>query len=70
MIQPHCIKARARLDELARSLGKKIVTIKDADDPLLYLERQRYLDALHKAVEDLDEARVVLAGAAGRLERV
>jgi hypothetical protein len=65
---PH-IKARvARLHELTRALRKEIVVIKDADDPLLFMERRRYLDAMYKAVAELDTARVVLAGVAGRLE--
>jgi len=62
MIQLPHIKARVvRLDELTRALCKEIVVIRDAQDPLLYLERRRYLDALHRAVGQLETARVVLA---------
>ncbi len=59
MIQLHGIKARVvRLDELARALRKEIVTIKDADDPLLYLERKQYLNAMLNALAGLEEARL------------
>ncbi len=51
----HQIKARfVRLDELTRSLRKEVLTIRDADDPLLFLERRQYLTALRGAVEGLD----------------
>ncbi len=63
MIQAHHVKTRvARLDELTRSLRKETVVIREAQDPLLYMERRRYLDALHKAVGGLETARVELAG--------
>jgi len=70
MIQLHGVKARiARLDELARALRKEIVVIKDAEDPLLFLERCQYLDAPHKAVGGLETARVMLAAVVKRMER-
>jgi hypothetical protein len=64
VFQLHHVKARVvRLDELTRALRKEILIIAAGDDPLLYLERQAYFTALRGAVEGLDEARVVLAGA-------
>ncbi len=69
MIRLHGVKARvARLDELTRALTKAIVIIGESEDPLVYLERQRYLDALHRAVGGLDEARVALVEAVMRME--
>jgi hypothetical protein len=62
------IRARhARLDQLSRGLAKEVVVIKDADDPLLYLERKAYLDALQDALAGVESARVVLARALHRL---
>ena len=70
MFQLHHIKARvARLDELTRALRKEIVAIAAGDDPLLYLERKAYMTAGRGAVAGLDEARVVMACSAGRMER-
>ena len=39
-----------------------------ADDPLLYLERRKYLCALGDAIHGVDSARVVLAKALQRLD--
>ncbi len=69
VFQLHHVQARVvRLDELTRGLRKEIVAIAAGEDPLLYLERKAYMTALRGAVEGLDQARVVLAGAAMRLE--
>ena len=69
MIQLQSDKARvARLQELAGALLKEIVVIGEAQDPLLYLKRHRYLGALHRAVEGLETARVALAEAVMRME--
>lgn len=57
-----------RLDELARGLAKEVALWKKADDPLLYLERKAYLDAIQDALAGVEEARVVLARARQRLE--
>jgi hypothetical protein len=58
------LEARARrLDRLVRGLRKEVVLIREADDPLLYRERQDYLQALREAVGGLEGARVTLAGA-------
>jgi hypothetical protein len=54
----HDIKGRAgRLVEPTRGLAKETVVVEDAEDPLLYHERQDYLQALREA----------LAGAGGAL---
>jgi hypothetical protein len=58
------LAARARrLDLLVRGLMKEVVVIREADDPLLYLERQDYLAALRQAVGVPEGARVALARA-------
>ena len=49
-------------------LAKEVVVIKDAEDPLLYLERKAYLTALQDALAGVESARVVLAKALHRLE--
>jgi hypothetical protein len=58
----------ARLDQLSRGLAKETVVIKDAEDPLLYVERRDYLTALEDALAGVESARVVLAKALHRLE--
>jgi hypothetical protein len=61
------LAARARrLDGLVRGLRKEVV-IREADDPLLYLERLAYVEALRGAVAGLEDARVALAKALQRL---
>ncbi len=63
------LKARVeRLDQLARGLSREVVQRKEANDPLLYLERKGYLGGLHKAIAGIEEARVALARARQRLE--
>ncbi len=63
MIQLHDIKARAvRLQELTNGLAKEAAAWKGGEDPLLYLERMAYLNAMLNALAGLEEARVVLAG--------
>jgi hypothetical protein len=56
-----------RLDELTRGLAKEVVLWKEANDPLLYLERRAYLEAIQTALKGVDDARVVLARARQRL---
>jgi hypothetical protein len=64
------IKARVqRLDQLSRGLAREISTINKADDPMLYLERRAYLDALLATVRGVETARVTLAKARQRLDR-
>lgn len=57
-----------RLDQLSRGLSLEISTVSKADDPMLYLERRAYLDALHATVRGVEAARVVLAKARQRLD--
>jgi hypothetical protein len=62
------LEARARrLDLLVRGLMKEVVVIREADDPLLYLERLAYVEALRQAVAGLEGARVTLARALQRI---
>jgi hypothetical protein len=63
------LKARVRrLDELTRGLAREVAIWKQADDPLLYLERRAYLKAIQDALAGVESARVVLARARQRLE--
>lgn len=56
-----------RLEMLAKGLAKEKAVIREADDPLLYLERRKYLCALDDALHGVDSARVALAKALIRL---
>jgi hypothetical protein len=58
-----------RLEELSCGLAKEVTLWKGGDDPLLFLERRSYLNAMHDALAGLEEARVVLARAAQRVTR-
>ena len=58
-----------RLDQLARGLAKEVQLWKKANDPLLYLERKTYLEAVQDALAGVEAARVLLAKARQRLER-
>jgi hypothetical protein len=61
------LAARARrLDRLALGLMKEVAVIREADDPLLYLERLAYGEALRQAVSGLEGARIALARALQR----
>jgi hypothetical protein len=57
-----------RLDELSRGLAKELTLIREADDPLLYVERKAYLGALGRVLSGVEEARVALARVRQRLE--
>jgi hypothetical protein len=57
-----------RLDELSRGPGKELVLVGKADDPLLYVERRAYAEALHRVLSGVEGARVVLDQARQRLE--
>jgi hypothetical protein len=57
-----------RLDELARGLAKEVTLWKACNDPLLYLERKAYLNAIQDALAGVETARVVLAKSRQRLE--
>ena len=56
-----------RLEQLTRGLAKEVDLWKKCDDPLLFLERKAYLDAMQNGLANLDGARVVLAQARQRL---
>jgi hypothetical protein len=56
-----------RLEVLAKGLGKEVYLWRQADDPLLYLERRKYLCALQDALFGVEGARVALAKALARL---
>jgi hypothetical protein len=49
-------------------LAKEVVLWKECNDPLLYLERKAYLEAIQDALAGVDAARVVLARARQRIE--
>jgi hypothetical protein len=55
-----------RLEVLSRGLAKEVGLWKAGDDPLLYLERRAYLNAIQDALAGLEGARVVLAKALTR----
>jgi hypothetical protein len=57
-----------RLDALMRGLAKEVLVVQESNDPLLLLERQAYLGALHDAIQGLDAVRVMLVRAVQRIE--
>jgi hypothetical protein len=59
---------RRRLGERSRGLMKERAIIREANDPLLYLERLAYLHALGDALAGVETARVTLAKALGRID--
>jgi hypothetical protein len=64
------LKARvSRLDELSRGLAKEVTLWKACNDPLLYLERKAYLNAIQDALAGVEAARVLLAKVSQRLEK-
>jgi hypothetical protein len=56
-----------RLEELSRGLSLEDVLWRQAQDPLLYLERRAYLDAIRDALAGVESARVLLAKACLRI---
>jgi hypothetical protein len=56
------------LDALTRALRREILTIRQANAPLLYLERIAYLKALDSAASGLETARIVLVKARQRID--
>lgn len=56
-----------RLEELSRGLAKEVALWKGGNDPLLYLERREYLNAIQDALAGVEAARVVLARAVQRI---
>jgi hypothetical protein len=63
------LKARiARLQELAKGLGKEVGLQRDDDGVGLARGRKQYLTAVQESLAGMDEARVVLGRAVKRLE--
>ena len=60
-------KRLRRLEELTRGLSREVSLWKEGNDPLLYLERRAYLNAIQDALAGVEEARVVLARAWQRI---
>lgn len=62
------VQARVRrLLELSQGLAVEVIQWRRAEDPLLYLERKAYLDALQDTLAATEAARVVLAKALIRM---
>jgi hypothetical protein len=58
----------ARLENLFRGLARERVLWEEAQDPLLYLERKAYLQAIREAISGVEGARVVLVKACQRID--
>jgi hypothetical protein len=58
-----------RLDELSRGFAKEVALWREGDDPLLFVERRAYLNAIQDALAGVESARVILAKARQRLDR-
>jgi hypothetical protein len=64
------VEARMRrLEELTRGLSKEVALWKEGNDPLLYLERRAYLNAIQDALQGVEAARVALAKALQRVAK-
>jgi hypothetical protein len=64
------LAARVRgLDRLSMGLMKEVVIVSKANDPMLLLERQAYVQALWQAISGIEGARVVMAKAVRRLRQ-
>ena len=61
------VKRVRRLEELTRGLSREVALWKEGNDPLLYLERRSYLNAIQDALAGVEAARVVLAKAGQRI---
>jgi hypothetical protein len=62
------VKRVRRLEELTRGLSREVALWKEGNDPLLYLERRSYLNAIQDALAGVEAARVVLARASQRMQ--
>lgn len=63
------VRARlTRLETLSQGLARERAIIRQAEDPLLYLERRKYLCALEDARFGVEAARITLTQALRRLE--
>jgi hypothetical protein len=69
MTVQHIAARIKRLEKLGLAFAREQLFMRQGDDPLLYLERQDYLQALQGATAGLETARVVLARARQRLTR-
>ncbi len=58
-----------RLGDMASGLTREVTVWKTRDDPLLYAERQAYLQGIQKAIEGVEAARAALVGVRQRLEK-
>jgi hypothetical protein len=58
-----------RLEQLSMGLAEEVYLFRQAEDPLLYLERRKYLCALQDALFGVEAARVVLAQVVQRTGR-
>ena len=63
-----CHQTSGRCGGLAKGLGKEVYLWRQVDDPLLYLERRKYLCALQDAIFGVEGARIVLAKALQRIK--
>ena len=61
------VKRVRRLEELTHGLSREVALWKEGNDPLLYLERRSYLNAIQDALAGVEAARVVLSRAHQRL---
>jgi len=69
VIRPAEIARRVtRLDQLLRGLSREVLLWQRGNDPLLYAERQAYLEAIQDALAAIEAARVVLAKVRQRLD--
>jgi hypothetical protein len=69
LLQMTDLKARMeRLDALSIGLAKEVPLIREGNDPLTYLERLAYLEAIQDGIAGLETARVMLAKTVHRIE--
>jgi hypothetical protein len=61
------VKRVRRLEDLTRGLSREVALWREGSDPLLYLERRAYLNAIQDALAGIEAARVVLARAQQRI---
>jgi hypothetical protein len=67
ILPPDLLARVRRLDELTRGLARELALWKQGNDPLLYLERRAYVNAMQDALAGLEEARVVLSQVVQRI---
>jgi hypothetical protein len=62
------VEARLRrLEQLTRGLSREISLWREGKDPLLYLERRGYLNAMQDLLAAAESARIVLSKALTRM---